>query len=61
MEKGGVNMKNFSKPDAGMVWTLVGAAATLIGLIASNKKEADNMDKIAEKAAEIVEKKHSTN
>ena len=51
-------MKNFSKPDAGMVWTLVGAAATLIGLIASNKKEADNMDKIAEKAAEIVEKKN---
>lgn len=60
MEKGGVNMK-LKRPDAGMVWTLVGAAATLIGLIASNKKEADNMDKIAEKAAEIVEKKHSTN
>lgn len=52
-------MKNFSKPDAGMVWTLIGAAATLIGLIASNKKEADSMDKIAEKAAKIVEQKHS--
>lgn len=47
------------KPDAGTIWGLVGAAATLIGLIASNKKEADNMDKIAEKAAKIVEQKHS--
>ena len=51
-------MKNFSKPDAGTVWTIVGVAASLIGLVASAKKEADNLDKIAEKAAELVEKKN---
>lgn len=52
-------MKKLNKPDAGTVWTLVGAAATLIGLIASNKKEASTMDTIAEKAADIMEKRNS--
>lgn len=47
------------KPNAGTVWTLVGAAATLIGVIASNKKEASTMNSIAEKAADILEKRNS--
>lgn len=48
----------FKKPDAGTVWTIVGVAASLIGLVASSKKEADNLEKIAEKAAELVEKRN---
>lgn len=61
MERSELYMKkiNIGKPNSGMVWSLVGAAATIIGLIASNKKEASTMDSIAEKAADIVEKRNS--
>lgn len=52
-------MKKFGKPNAGTVWTAVGIAATLIGALASNKKEASTMDTIAEKAADILEKRNS--
>lgn len=47
------------KINVGTIWTLIGAGATLIGLIASNQKEASNMDSIAEKAADILEKRNS--
>lgn len=46
-----------NKPNAGTVWTLVGVVASVIGVVASNKKEASNMDTIAEKAADIMEKR----
>lgn len=49
------------KIGAGTGWAIVGIAATLVSLIANNKKEASNLDAIAEKAADILEKRTNSN
>ena len=47
------------KIDAGTVWGIIGIAGTIISLVAGNKKEESNLDKVAEKAADIMEKRQS--
>lgn len=51
---------NIKKPSAGTVWTVVGLATSVIGMIASNAKHNDELNKlktdtVAETTKQVLE------